>query len=234
MALPRVNELPLYDVTIPSSGVKTRFRPYLVKEEKTLMMAFETGSHEAGLNAVVDTINSCLDKPIPKDKLTTFDVEYLLLKIRSKSVGEKIDLKTNCKECEHTNDVTVNIDDIQMQGEKQDNVIKLTDEISVEMKYPSYTSVLNINPENPSVEDTFNVLSLCIDAILTEEERILAKDESIEELLSFLDSLTTEQFLKLSDFINGMPKLQHDINFTCTKCEKENNLHVEGIQNFFT
>ena len=235
MALPIMNELPKYEVTIPSSGKKTRFRPYLVKEEKALMMAFETGDQITGLNGVIDTINACLDDPIDRKKLTSFDVEYLILKIRSKSVGEKIDINVKCKECEHSTSTSVVTDDIKVSESKHDKLITLTDKISLEMKYPSLDIISKFNDKSESqTEDLFKLVALCIDTILTEEERIDVKDNTEEELLDFLGSLTGEQFKKLSDFLSGIPKLSHAIKFKCSKCEKENEIIVEGLASFFT
>jgi hypothetical protein len=232
MALPRVNELPKYEVTVPSTGQKVRYRPYLVKEEKALMMAFETGDEIVGLNAVIDTINSCLDNPIDRSKLTSYDIEYLLLRIRSKSVGETINIAVKCKECEHGNDQTVIIDDIGLKSKEVDKVIKLTNAISLEMKFPSLDDLKGI--ESTNTESMFEVLTKCIDAVLTEEERIAFADESKEDKMDFLESLTGDQFRLLSDFLQGIPKLSHDIEFKCTKCEADNIVTVEGLQSFFT
>jgi len=235
MALPIVNELPKYEVTIPSTGKKTRFRPYLVKEEKTLMMAFETGDQKTGMEAVIDTIVSCVDEPIDRNRLTTFDVEYLLLKIRSKSVGETINISVKCKECETPNSHSVVIDEINVSDPKNDKVIKLTEDISIEMKYPSLEIMTKVDPkELGKTENIFKILSQCIDAVLTKEERISTKDESEEEMMTFLESLTSDQFKKLSDFMNNVPKLSHTIEFKCEKCEKDNTIVVEGIQSFFS
>ena len=234
MALPIVNELPKYEVTIPSTGKSTRFRPYLVKEEKALMMAFETGDEKVGLEAVVDTINSCLDDPIDRSLITTFDIEFLLLKIRSKSVGEKINLNVKCAECEHANEAAVVIDDIEVKKSDESNIIQLTDSISLEMKYPSYETVKEVDVNEQNTETLFKTIALCIDAVLTEEERVSTKDETIESMIEFIETLTSEQFLKITNFIQGTPKLSHDIEFKCIKCEKENKITVEGIQSFFT
>ena len=187
MALPIVNELPKYEVTIPSTGKKTRFRPYLVKEEKALMMAFETGDQQTGLDAVIDTIVSCVDEPIDRNRLTTFDVEYLLLKIRSKSVGESINLNVKCKECETPNEHNIIIDDINVSNPKIDKIIKLTEDISIEMRYPSLNYVSSISTEDlEKTESMFKVICNCIDAILTTEERISTKDETEEDIMKFL------------------------------------------------
>ena len=234
MALPIVNELPKYEVTIPSTGKSTRFRPYLVKEEKALMMTFETGDEKVGLEAVVDTINSCLDDPIDRSLITTFDIEFLLLKIRSKSVGEKINLNVKCSECEHANEAAVVIDDIEVKKSDESNIIQLTDSISLEMKYPSYETVKEVDVNEQNTSALFKTLALCIDAVLTEEERVSTKDETVESMIEFIETLTSDQFLKITRFIQGTPKLSHDIEFKCIKCEKENKITVEGIQSFFT
>lgn len=233
MALPKVNELPKYEVIIPSTNKKTRFRPYLVKEEKTLMMAFETGDETTALDAVIETINVCLDDPIKDNKYTSYDIEYLILKIRSKSVGETINLNVKCKECEHASAHSILIDDIQVKKPDVDKLIKLTDQVSLEMKFPSLDDLKGMNNRTTKTEDLFKMVTKCIEAIVTENERISAADETEEDLLDFLDNLTAAQFKLLSDFLKGVPKLSHDIKFKCEKCEKDNKITVEGLQSFF-
>ena len=138
MALPRVNSSPKYDTMIPSLNKTVHYRPYLVKEEKVLMMALESNDNKQMLNAVVDTIQSCVTEDIEREKLTSFDVEWLFTKIRSKSVGETSKVSIKCESCDTENEVTIDLNQLKLTEIKEPEVIKLTDQISIKMKYPKY------------------------------------------------------------------------------------------------
>ena len=143
MALPKLNDSPKYELVIPSTQKAVRFRPYLVKEEKVLMMAMESQDEAQVLGAITDTIAACVDDNIKISKLTTFDVEYMFIQIRAKSVGESIELNMACKECEHQTAVSVKLDDVKIDVPKVSNMIELSDQISIEMRWPTYTAMLD-------------------------------------------------------------------------------------------
>jgi hypothetical protein len=237
MALPLVNVTPKYELTIPSTNNKILFRPYLVKEEKVLLMAFESQDTKTILRAMIDTIASCIEEQIDIDTLTTFDVEYMFLKIRGKSVGEGSTVIVKCQSCDTDNEVTVNLDAIEVDVPKKDNIVKLSPTVSIEMKYPSYTNMINADMANPDhtadANDLINVVIQGIGAILTEEERYDAKDYSHSDLVDFVESLTSEQFIKLNEYFDDMPQLRHDVEFKCESCGEDNKLQLKGMADFF-
>ena len=235
MALPKLNDTPKYDIVIPSTDKKVRYRPYLVKEEKVLMMAMESQDMNAILNAVVDTITACVQEPVEKDKLTIFDVEYMFTQIRSKSVGETSKVGIKCKHCETKNEVEVDVSSPKIKVPKIKNMIELTSEITLEMKWPSYDDViaLGIKDEKTLARNAFAMIGKCISAIHTNDERISTKDVGETELEEFIDSMTKDQFQKVSNYIEQMPRLIHNVDFNCTSCGEENNTKLEGITDFF-
>lgn len=234
--LPKLNDTPKYETYIPSTGVKVKFRPYLVKEEKVLLLAMESQDQAQALQAIVDTISACVYDKIETSKLTTFDVEFLFLKIRAKSVGERSNLAVACKECGHEHALSLNLDEVKMEVKPPQSTIKLTDKVSLKMKWPSYQSVTtsqSVTQARTATEQAFAVVSKCIESISTETENILAKDVSEAELIEFLDNLTSDQYKKLIDYVSAMPKLQHTLKFNCEKCFAANEITLEGIKDFF-
>ena len=235
MALPKLNESPNYSTTIPSTGEKITFRPYLVKEEKVLMIAFETGDQHQSLKAIVDTLGACITEDVDIQNLCTFDIEYLFTQIRSKSVGETADITLPCSECESRTEVNVSLQDINIDVGSIENVIELTDNIRVEMRYPSYEQVLSLDLNNSNeTEIGFHMIAKCITAILTEEERIDTKDVRAEEVMSFIEQMTTDQFKKVSQFLQDIPTLNQEVEFVCNSCGHENKTRLKGINDFLS
>jgi hypothetical protein len=237
MALPKLNDTPKHELIIPSLNQKIRYRPYLVKEEKVMMMAMETQDMTAILNAVADTVDSCVQDEISTKDLAIFDIEYLFTQIRAKSVGEssKINLKCSNKECEDDNEIDVDISSIAIDVPNIDHVIKITDQISIEMKWPSYSDMLDlgVTDEQSANENAFEMIAKCISAIVTEEERIVTSEVPKKEVSDFIDSMTKDQFSKVSAYIESMPKLSHTVNFDCSKCKHANEIVLEGLADFF-
>jgi len=233
MALPKLNDTPKYDLVIPSTKEKVRFRPYLVKEEKVLMLALESKDSKQAIKSIVDTIGACVVEPINLDKLKIFDVEYMFTQIRSKSVGETSTVGLKCKECNHQNDVTIEIDSIKVDVPEVNPVVKINDQISLKLKWPNYKSLMDVDTDEGITGQTFNMVMKCLDTVLTEEEQIPFAEHSKEEIQAFLDSLTTSQFDKIKTFIQSMPRMKHDIGFHCNHCNHENHYTLEGIQDFF-
>lgn len=230
MALPKLNEVPKYELTIPSNGEKVKFRPYLVKEEKVLMLAAESKDTNQMLNAVMDTIEACVQTTLDFKKLTTFDIEYLFIKLRSKSVGEHSNITLSCSSCEHHNEVSIDLEQIECRGIAKDKFIKLDDKITVEMRYPSYK---DISISENDKEMGFRVLASSLNAVITEDERIEIEDESPESVRAFLESMTKEQFEKVSSFLMDMPQVEHTVEFDCSKCNEHNKIDLIGLQSFF-
>lgn len=234
MALPKLNENPNYSTTVPSTGEKVTFRPYLVKEEKVLMIAFETGDQNQALGAIVDTLKACISEDISLGELTTFDIEYLFTQVRSKAVGEVANVVLPCIACQKKNEISVQLSDIEVQIPEKNNVIELTPTISVEMKYPSYNEVMkmDLNSGNET-ELGFSMLAGCIAAIQTEEERIDTKDVKKEEVMSFIEQMTTDQFKSVSDYLQDLPSLQKEVVFDCS-CGEQNVRTLKGINDFLS
>lgn len=232
MALPKLNAEPKFRITIPSTGKNTRFRPFLVKEEKVLMLAMESKDERLMLDAVADTIVACIEDEIDKKKLTTFDIEYLFTKIRAKSVGEVSRVSIKCSKCEHENEVGINIDEVKMQVKQTDNMIKLEDNLSLEMKWPMLEDLMQL-PKEISVENILTMLRIAMVAIHTDEERIDLSESSDQEVEEFIESMNTQQFAKVRDYMDSLPALRHKVEFDCASCSEHNELTLEGMQSFF-
>ena len=231
MALPILNEVPRYSLKIPSTGKLLKYRPYLVKEEKILLLAKESQDQEQIMDAVSDTVLACTDQKAQLTKLTTFDLEYIFVKIRAKSVGENVDLVLPCPECKATNEASINLDEVTCPVDAQvKNIIDIDDNVSVEMKYPSYG---NLENAEDATENAFNIMASCLNAVITKEERIDVSDESKDTVLKFLESMTSVQFAKLSTFVRSMPQVEHHIIFDCAECGHHNDIEVKGMQSFF-
>ena len=230
MALPLLNDTPRYEFVIPSSGKKVKFRPYLVKEEKVLMMASESKDTKQMMNAILDTVVACAVDKINPSSLTTFDLEYLFIKLRSKSVGETSALSINCDECKHKNKYSLNLEEIECKQTKPNNKIKISDKITVEMKYPGYKDIEITDDQN---ELGFSLLANSIAAVYTEDERIDVSEESKENIRAFLESMTRSQFEAVTAFLQDMPVVKAHVKFNCEKCQALNDFDVKGIQSFF-
>lgn len=238
MSLPKINSTPKYTITIPSTQKQVRFRPFLVKEEKVLMMALESNDKLQMLQAIVDTVVACIEENIDRSSLTFFDVEYLFVKIRAKSVGETVEVGIKCQntDCNFKNKVSINVDEIQINIPAIKDTIELTDQIRLKMKWPKYSDVIQMNLSDNegqlSSSESLKIIAQCIDSVLTSEDVIKISDEPIEEVMQFIDQLTSSQFQKVQDFVKAMPQLVHDVKFKCN-CGCDNVVTLKGIQDFF-
>ena len=236
MALPRINSLPKYKMTIPSSGKIYNYRPFLTKEQKVLLIALESRDEKQILSSITDTIEACVED-IDMSKLTTFDVEYVFTQIRAKSVGERSHVGIKCIECDHTNAVSINIEEINIKvPDKKNFNIKLNDEYTLKMKFPNYIHMLNNDRLKSSKTATGMLIELiigCLDSLVSENEQIKFSDEPIEEIEAFVDSLTSDHFNTVMEFINSIPKLRHKVDFVCESCNAENTRELVGINDFF-
>lgn len=237
MALPQINSFPWYDIIIPSTNKKVRYRPYNVGEQKTLLIAFESEDSDNIAKAILDIVIGCLEGRVDKNKLTTFDVEYMFLQIRSKSVGEKSTILLSCSSCQHQNEVVVNVEDIKIDKNKLPrNKIKLNEDYTVELKFPSYLEVLenkdSIQKETVS-EILFELIVQSLDKLHTPDELISFKDETREEIEKFVNNLETSHYEKLLTFVNSLPRLEQDIEYICESCQTENKYKLQGLYDFF-
>lgn len=232
MALPSIST-PEFQTTIPSTGETITYRPFLVKEEKLLLMAMEGGDALEMSNAMLNILRSCILTEIDVHSLATFDVEYLFLTLRSKSVGEVINLKINHTtetECAHSSEINIAIDDIKVNGDIIDGKIMLTDDVGIKLRYPRMSDLKEVDSNNS--ESMFKMIRTCIEYIFDKEE--VYSDFSEKEIADWVDGLNQKQFAMITSFFEGMPKLSHIAEWTCEKCGQKDNIKLEGLQSFFT
>jgi hypothetical protein len=238
MPLPKI-AVPTYELEIPSLKKNIKYRPFLVKEEKVLIIAMESEDPKQIAGAVKTVISNCiLTKGIKVEQLSTFDIEYLFLNVRGKSVGESVDVLITCPDDGTTQvPVSINLDEIKVNvGEEHSKDIKLDDTLTLRMKYPSMQEFIKTNFNNTqtiSVDDTFEMISSCIDQIFSEEESWVAADSTKKELDEFLEQLTTNQFKAIEKFFETMPKLSHIIKVRNPNTEVESEFVLEGLTSFF-
>ena len=239
MPLPKI-ATPTYELVLPSSNRKIKFRPFLVKEEKILILAMESQDTKQIANAVKNVITHCiLTKGIKVDKLSTFDIEYLFLNIRGKSVGEDIEVMVTCPDDGKTQVPTlINIDSIKVQkSDDHESDIKLDDTYTLRMKYPSLNEFIKSNfaggVDDMNVDDTFDLIASCIEQVYSEEESWSSADCTKKELKDFLEQLDSKQFKMIEKFFETMPKLSHTVTVINPNTKKENKIVLEGLQNFF-
>ncbi len=238
MPLPKI-ATPTYELEIPSSKKKVKYRPFLVKEEKILIIAMESEDNKQIAEAVKTVISNCiLTKGIKVEELSTFDIEYIFLNIRGKSVGEEVEVLITCPDDEVTKVPTViNLDDIKVHtNEKHSRDIKLDDNLTMRMKYPSMSEFIksnfNVN-EMIDVDDTFDLISSCIEQVYSEEESWAASDCTKKELAEFLEQLSSKQFKQVENFFETMPKLSHIITVKNPNTGVESEVVLEGLAAFF-
>lgn len=234
MALPII-EVPKYSVTVPSTGDKVQYRPYLVKEEKILMIAMESESQEQMMTAVKSIIDVCTFKTLDIDRLTTFDLEYIFLKLRAKSVGEVATVGLKCSSCSEVNEVEINLDTINVRWPEEaskDGIVMLTDKVGIKFNYPSVKDATKMQ-DLEGIESIMTLIISCIDNIFDADNVYPASDSTPKEMMAFLDSLNSEQFKKIQGFFESMPNLSHETKFACEHCEHENTLVLRGLASFF-
>tara|TARA_B100000282_G_scaffold18835_1_gene12784 strand:- start:800 stop:1519 length:720 start_codon:yes stop_codon:yes gene_type:complete len=238
MPLPKIST-PTYEMVLPSSNKKIKYRPFLVKEEKVLILAMESQDTATVANAVKDVLKNCiLSRGIKVEKLSTFDIEYLFLNIRGKSVGEAIEVMVTCPDDGKTQVPTsINIDEIKVIiDDDHQKDIKLDDTYSLRMRYPSLDEFVKNNfatASDISVDDTFDLIASCVDQVYSEEESWAAADCTQKELTQFVESLNSNQFKEVEKFFDTMPKLSHTVKVINPNTKKENEVVLEGLQNFF-
>ena len=240
MPLPTV-ATPTYELKLPSSNKKIKYRPFLVKEEKVLIIALESKSQFEITNAVKDVLKQCiLTKGIDVDELPTFDIEYIFLNIRAKSIGEAIKVRVTCPDDGETEiPVTVYVDEIKVVKSKDHKTdIVLDDKMTLRMKYPSINQFIETNfdvNEDPkdNVNKTFKIISECIDTIYTQEDAWDAKDYTSKERVEFIEQLNSKQYKEVEKFFATMPKLSHKIEVTNPNTKKKNSVVLEGLADFF-
>ena len=240
MPLPKINT-PTYDLTLPSTGKKIKYRPFLVREEKILIMAMESENMSEITNAIVQILSDCiLSKDVKVESLATFDIEYLFLNVRAKSVGETVDVNITCPDDGETEvEMSIDIDTIKIQKTRgHKNIIKLDDELSMKLRYPSLEQFVENNFETAEgtseVGQSLSMITSCVDMIYNAEESWEASDYSKKELDEFIEQLNTKQFKQIEKFFTTMPKLSHKIAVKNPKTGVESEVVLEGLASFFS
>ena len=238
MPLPKINT-PTFELVLPSTGKKIKYRPFLVREEKILIMALESEDSDQITRAVVDILNACiLTRGIKVEKLATFDIEYLFLNVRAKSVGESIEVNLTCPDDNETQvQMEIELDAIKVKKTRGDkNVIKLDDTLSLKLKYPELNQFIqqNFDTNKSDVNQSIDMIVAAIDMIYNDEESWSAKDSTKKELTEFIEQLNSKQFKEVENFFATMPKLSHTIKVTNPKTKVESEVVLEGLVSFFS
>ncbi len=238
MPLPKIST-PTYELELPSTGQEIQYRPFLVKEEKLLVLALESENIKEITTAIKNVIKSCIQtKNIKVESLPTFDIEYLFLNIRGKSVGEEIEVNVICPDDGETYvPVKINIDEIQVQkNEEHTNKIQVDDNIVMQMKYPSLDQFIKNNFDfsgDTNMDQSFDLVASCIDKIFNDEEVWTSGDVTKKELIDFLEQMNSAQFKQIEKFFETMPKLSHSVKVKNPKTEVESEVILEGLSSFF-
>lgn len=226
---------PKYDMIIPSTGETVTYRPYVVKEEKILLIAFESQDEKQIETSVLDIIKSCIESKIDLNKLSTFDIEFMFVTLRSKSVGEGIKLNMPCESCEHTNEVKINLDELNVANldEEIDKHVKLTDDISVDLKWMAVSDRLSAAETKTETDSVINLVAKSIETIYSGEEIHSTKDVTKKEVVEFVESLNTDQFQSITEVIGKSPYLNYLMKFDCEKCGHSHERELNGLADFF-
>lgn len=242
--LPKI-DVPIYETNLISTGEKIKFRPFLVKEQKLFLMASQSDDTKDMIDAIKQVITNCVLSDINVDSLPTFDLENIFIQLRARSVNEVVNLNYNCNN-KVTNDkgeenvcanlITFDINLLELRAEKNPNhtnKISITDKLGIVLKYPTFNMMEKLDMENNDITKILEIIVSCIDYIYDDDTLYHAKDSTKEELTEFIENLKQSDLEKIQDFFTTLPKLKKDLHFHCNKCGYEEDIIVEGIQNFF-
>lgn len=234
MALPII-EAPKFELTVPSTGKKVEYRPYLVKEEKILRIAMESKDSKQILRAMGQVVESCTFNKLNARDLASFDLEYIFLQLRAQSVGANSEFLYPCTKCGEKNDVAVDLESIKVDGvSKKDKVVPLTDNIGVTLKYLTIKDVEELqDDEANTTEQSLKLIARSIKSIYDSEKIYPAFESTEEEMIAFIESLNSKQFDAIKEFVENTPGLKHKLEFQCSKCGHNNEVMLEGLQSFF-
>jgi len=240
MALPQVNAS-RYTTVIPSTGTEIEFRPFLVKEEKLLMVALESKDNKLIVRTLKDVILACTFDKVNVAKLASFDLEYLFLQLRAKSVGETAKIALKCAECDESMKHNVVLEDIKLNVPKDDKIVMLTDKVGIQFKYPSVNDMDELNlsdieglTQEQQLAATETLILISMDQIFDEDEVHAVENYTKDELVDFVGGLNSSQFQKVTEWFADMPALKHTLKWDCKKCEHSNVVELRGLQSFFT
>jgi hypothetical protein len=240
--LPKI-DVPVYEIKLPSTGESIKFRPFTVKEEKLFLMAYESEDVKYSVDTIIQVLNNCIVSDIDVKELPTFDIEYLFLNLRARSIGEIVNLKYRCnndvgteeepKKCNSSVEIEVNVLEIEpSKNPNHTNKIELNENLGIVMKYPKM-GLIKDNSESDDFNVVLELIISCIDYIYDKDNIYYAKDSTKEELTEFLDSLQSKDLEKIKDFFDTMPKLKKHMDFSCNKCGYHESIELEGLQSFF-
>jgi len=239
MSLPKI-AVPLFKLIVPSTGEEITYRPFLVKEEKLLMIAKEAEDEESIITTTMQILESCTNNEVDISKLAHFDIEYLFLNIRAKSVGEEIELRYKHSEgvnregveCKTVTPVSINIEEVKVTTQEgHDKKIMLTDNVGIQMKYPKPSTFVKLL--DSQTENIVEVIVDCIDYLFDEEQIYDETTTTKDEMIEFIESLSQEQLIKINDFFDTMPQLQHEVEYECMGCGQKDKIVLRGLSDFF-
>ena len=235
MALP-IQSAPKYTISLPSDGKEVKFRPFLVKEQKLLMLAQEENDEGKTMEAIKDLIRTVTFQEVEPETLPIIDMEYLFLKIRAKSVGETVNLQVTCQDpkCDGHGEVVINLDDVEVVGDEPENKIMINDEIGIELRYPRIGDIDLINSEEGSMTQTLEMLKRCMVTVFDQEDVYPTSDSSTQELDEFVNTLSMSQMEMISEYFGSIPQLKKEVQTECVKCGKDINTTIQGMNNFFS
>ena len=236
MALPQLNAA-RYTTVIPSTGQEIEYRPYLVKEEKILMLAMESNDQQQIVKAIKDVLDNCIyNEDVNINRLAMFDLEFLFLQLRSKSVGESVQLRAKCEKCDELTDTVLDISEVKPPVQERDaNVIELTKNIGITLRYPTIKDVEKFQEEDlKSMDGLVKLIIQLIDTIYDEDNVYDAEKESKKDLMDFIDGFNNEQFVRVAKFFETLPAMTHTLEFDCVSCGAKNETELRGLQSFFS
>jgi len=237
MALP-INTTPTYTLVVPSLNVEVKYRPFLIKEEKALLMAQQSEDPVVMVETLKNVIKNCLQTEIDVEMLATFDLEYIFTQLRAKSVGENVELIFPCDTCEDEKarvQITFDISKLEVvKSDDHNKNIPLFGDVGVQMKYPTIQVIQKLEKlDTNNLDDLFSIMAACIEFVYQGDEIFYAKEQTPAEMVEFLNNLTSEQFKKVQHFFETMPKIKQEVDYNCPVCKKAHHKVLEGIQSFF-
>jgi len=234
MALPKLNALPQYECVLPSTKKPIKYRPFLVKEQKLLLIAMETQDVASINNAVFDIISACIESDVSLNTLTMYDIEYLFTQIRAKSVGETIELGVKCDKCEESTPVQLDLEKAYVPDfDSSEATIEIAPDISLKLVHPNYEKINHIQTGKSQTETLIALIIATITNVMTEDENITFADEPYKERIDFIDGLTSQQLATIMEFVSTIPTLSYDLNWSCQACDTENTRALRGLADFF-
>jgi hypothetical protein len=232
--LPKI-ATPKYDMIVPSTGKQITYRPYLIKEEKILLIALESQDEKQIEKAVSSIIIECIEEDINIQELTTFDIELIFVTLRSKSVGEGIKLNPKCSECDESTEIKIDLERVEVKNNTDKELrVKINDEMTIDLHWPKIKDKLTDKDKETEADSIINLISKSIDTIYFGEEIHSTKDVPQSEVKDFVESLSTDQFKTVLELMKNMPYVSYDMKFICKSCKHENEKELKGLVDFFT